>query len=89
MNCKFKDYNLSNLMTIKELQNYLHIGKNKAYYLVNNNEVPTIRIGNKTYVVVDRLKYNTLINKRTEINLLSFFVLYIYFFNGFSLFFFN
>lgn len=56
MNCKFKDYNLSNLMTIKELQNYLHIGKNKAYYLVNNNEVPTIRIDNKTYVVVDRLQ---------------------------------
>ena len=43
-------------MTIKELQNYLHIGKNKAYHLVNNNEVPTIRIGNKIYVVVDRLQ---------------------------------
>lgn len=56
MNCKYKDYNLSNLMTIKELQGYLKIGKNKAYYLVNSNQVPTIRIGNKTYIVVDRLQ---------------------------------
>lgn len=56
MNCKYKEYNLSNLMTIKELQDYLKIGKNKAYSLVNTNQVPTIRIGNKTYIVVDRLQ---------------------------------
>ncbi|MGN1341189.1 MAG: helix-turn-helix domain-containing protein [Oscillospiraceae bacterium] len=56
MNCKFKDYKLSNLMTVKELQEYLQIGKNKAYYLVNHNEVPTVRIGSRTYVVVDRLQ---------------------------------
>ena len=53
MNCKYKSYNLSNLMTAKELQSYLKIGKNKAYQLINNHEVPTIRIGNRTYVVVD------------------------------------
>lgn len=56
MNCKFKEYNLSNLMTVKELQEYLKIGKNKAYHLVNTNQVPTIRIGNKTYIVVDKLQ---------------------------------
>lgn len=56
MNCKYKEYNLSNLMTVKELQDYLKIGKNKAYSLVNTNQVPTIRIGNKTYIVVDRLQ---------------------------------
>lgn len=56
MNCKYKSYNLSNLMTAKELQSYLKIGKNKAYQLINNHEVPTIRIGNRTYVVVDRLQ---------------------------------
>lgn len=43
-------------MTVKELQDYLKIGKNKAYSLVNTNQVPTIRIGNKTYIVVDRLQ---------------------------------
>lgn len=53
---KFKNYNLSNLMTAKELQEYLHIGKNKAYFLMNHNEVPTITIGNRTYVVVDKLQ---------------------------------
>lgn len=56
MNCKYKEYNLSNLMTVKELQDYLKIGKNKAYSLVNTNQVPTIRIGNKTYIVVDKLQ---------------------------------
>lgn len=43
-------------MTVKELQEYLKIGKNKAYALVNNNEVPTVIIGNRTYIVVDRLQ---------------------------------
>ena len=56
MTAKFKGYNLSNLMTPKELQEYLHIGKNKAYFLINHNEVPTVRIGGKTYVVVDQLQ---------------------------------
>lgn len=48
--------NLSQLMTAKELQAYLKIGKNTAYRMINNNEVPTVKIGNKTYVVVDRLQ---------------------------------
>lgn len=52
----FKDYNLSNLMTAKELQEYLHVGKNKAYDLIKHNEVPTVMIGGKTYVVVDKLQ---------------------------------
>lgn len=52
----FKNYNLSNLMTAKELQEYLHIGKNKAYDLMRHNEVPTVIIGGKTYVVVDKLQ---------------------------------
>ena len=52
----FKNYNLSNLMTAKELQEYLHVGKNKAYDLIKHNEVPTVMIGGKTYVVVDKLQ---------------------------------
>lgn len=52
----FKNYNLSNLMTAKELQEYLHIGKNKAYDLIKHNDVPTVKIGGKTYVVVDKLQ---------------------------------
>jgi excisionase family DNA binding protein len=52
----FKNYSLSNLMTVKELQEYLKIGKNTAYRLINNNEVPTVKIGNRTYVVVDKLQ---------------------------------
>lgn len=56
MTAKYKNYNLSNLMTSKELQEYLHIGKNTAYRMINNNEVPTVKIGNRTYVVVDKLQ---------------------------------
>ena len=48
--------NLSKLMTAKELQQYLKIGKNTAYRMINNNEVPTVKIGNRVYVVVDRLQ---------------------------------
>ena len=43
-------------MTAKELQEYLHIGKNKAYELIKHKEVPTVMIGGKTYVVVDKLQ---------------------------------
>lgn len=43
-------------MTAKELKDYLKIGKNAAYALINNDEVPVVRIGNKKYVVVDRLQ---------------------------------
>lgn len=56
ISAKFKDYNLSNLMTAKELQEYLHVGKNTAYHLINNNDVPTVKIGNRIYVVVDKLQ---------------------------------
>ena len=52
----FKNYNLSNLMTAKELQEYLHIGKNKAYDLIKHNDVPIVKIGNRIYVVVDKLQ---------------------------------
>lgn len=43
-------------MTVKELQEYLKIGKNTAYRLINKNEVPTVKIGNRTYIVVDKLQ---------------------------------
>lgn len=56
MTTKYKNYNLSNLMTARELKDYLKIGKNTAYALINNEEVPVVRIGNKKYVVVDKLQ---------------------------------
>lgn len=43
-------------MTVKELQQYLKIGKNTAYRMINNNEVPTVKIGNRVYVVADKLQ---------------------------------
>ena len=49
-------HDLSQLMTAKELQVYLKIGKNTAYRMIKNNEVPTVKIGNRTYVVIDKLQ---------------------------------
>lgn len=40
----FTEY--SDIVTTNELATMLHIGKNKAYELLNNNEIKSIRIGN-------------------------------------------
>jgi len=53
---KFKNTDLSRLLTAKELQEYLHIGKNKAYNLMKHNDVPTVCIGGRVYVVADKLQ---------------------------------
>lgn len=37
-------------LTVKELQDYLRIGKNKVYDLVGQNDFPKIRLG-KTYII--------------------------------------
>ena len=41
---------LPELMTIKELQNYLGIGKDKAYALVKSKSFPALKIGGRYYV---------------------------------------
>ena len=42
---------LPELMTIKELQNYLGIGKDKAYALVKSKSFPAVKIGGRYYVM--------------------------------------
>lgn len=41
---------LPELMSVKELQNYLGIGKDKAYELVKNKSFPSIKIGGRYYI---------------------------------------
>ncbi len=41
---------LPELMTIKELQSYLGIGKDKAYALVKSKSFPAMKIGGRYYV---------------------------------------
>ena len=36
----------SDLLTIKELQAALHIGRNKAYQLIRSGEIKSIKVGN-------------------------------------------
>ena len=38
-------------MTIKELQSYLGIGKDKAYKLVKSKSFPAMKIGGRYYVI--------------------------------------
>ena len=38
------------LLTYKDLQDILHVGKNRAYELLHSECFPTIRINNRLYV---------------------------------------
>ena len=42
---------LPELMTVKELQNYLGIGKDKAYKLIKSKAFPAVKIGGRYYVI--------------------------------------
>lgn len=43
-------------LTVKELQDYLRIGKNKTYALVNQNDFPKIRLGGTYIIPTEELK---------------------------------
>lgn len=47
---------MSDLLTIKELQDYLKISRSKAYELVNEPEFPTLRIGKNIRIPKDQLE---------------------------------
>ena len=42
---------LPELMSVKELQNYLGIGKDKAYALVKSKLIPALKVGGRYYVI--------------------------------------
>ena len=42
---------LPELMTVKELQSYLGIGKDKAYALVRSKSFPALKIGGRYYII--------------------------------------
>lgn len=42
---------LPELMTIKELQSYLGIGKDKAYALVKSKSFPALKVGGRYFVI--------------------------------------
>ena len=48
-------HNSNQLLTYKDLQDILHVGKNRAYELMKSDCFPTIRINNRMYVNRDRL----------------------------------
>ena len=47
-NTMFSEY--SDVVSVNELSSMLHIGKNKAYELLNTNTIQSIRIGKK-YII--------------------------------------
>ncbi|PKM71687.1 MAG: DNA-binding protein [Firmicutes bacterium HGW-Firmicutes-16] len=42
---------LPELITVKELQSYLGIGRDKAYALVKSKSFPAVKIGGRYYVM--------------------------------------
>lgn len=42
---------METILTIPEVAKYLKLSKSKAYYLVNRNEIPHIRIGRNVRVL--------------------------------------
>lgn len=47
---------MSNMLTVKELQTRLNLGKNKTYKLVHTKGFPTIRIGKTILVPEEQLQ---------------------------------
>ncbi|HHY14246.1 MAG TPA: helix-turn-helix domain-containing protein [Thermoanaerobacterales bacterium] len=47
---------MNKLMTVKELQDYLGIGRCKAYELVNEPDFPILRIGRSIRVPKEQLE---------------------------------
>lgn len=48
-------YELPELMSVKELQLYLHIGKEKAYELVKSEGFPSFKLRGRYYIVKQKL----------------------------------
>ena len=55
-NKKGKGIVMNKLLTVKELQDYLGIGRSKAYELVNEPNFPTLRIGRSIRIPKDQLE---------------------------------
>ena len=48
--------NSNRLLTYKDLQNILHVGRDRAYELLKSDCFPTIKINNRYYVSYDHLQ---------------------------------
>lgn len=69
-NKKGKGIVMNKLLTVKELQDYLGIGRSKAYEVVNEPRFPALRIGSNIRIPKDLLEEWILekSNERREIN---------------------
>lgn len=47
--CKFKDE--EQLLSVKDVMEYLHIGKDTAYELFNSKKLKTIKVGRQQYIM--------------------------------------
>lgn len=59
-NTMFKEY--PDVVKVNDLMDMLHIGRNKAYELLNTNTIKSIRIGNRHLIpkfrIIDFIKNN-------------------------------
>ena len=55
---------LPELMTVQELMNYFHCGKNKAYELIKQKNFPSIQWGGRYYIL--KAKFVEWLDKQTR-----------------------
>lgn len=56
MKHKFDDADGLRILTARDLQSILNIGKNQAYALMHSNAFPTIQINHRLFVTEDALR---------------------------------
>lgn len=59
---------MNELLTVKELQDYLGVGRSKAYEIVNAPDFPVLRIGRNIRVPKDLLEEWIIENVKGELN---------------------
>jgi len=64
--------NYDDILSVKEVQCILKIGKNQAYELVTNGDIQSIRIGNRKELKIKGMKYDTSFGTpRSQVQILS------------------
>lgn len=61
--------NKINMLTVKDLQTELGIGRDSAYALVHNKSFPSIKIGGRYLVEKEALQHWLIVNRGREIAL--------------------
>lgn len=57
------------MLTVKDLQTKLSVGRDIAYALMHNKSFPSIKIGGRYFVEEEALQHWLIVNRRGEVKL--------------------